>query len=174
MLPGSRARSLSLTPRCGTPMGLRVSTPSRFAVARYGLATVLVAAALGIRLVLDPVVETYAPFLPFTLAVLMAGRFGGSGPALAATGASILAAWYFLMDPPNSFAFVNAAQPASLALFAMVGIGISLITGQLRRALAISRQNEAQLRRFTESAPVALAMFDRDMRYLAASGTYRQ
>jgi two-component system cell cycle sensor histidine kinase/response regulator CckA len=155
-------------------MGLRVSTPSRFAVARYGLATVLVAAALGIRLVLDPVVETYAPFLPFTLAVLMAGRFGGSGPALAATGTSILATWYFLMDPPNSFAFANAAQPASLALFAMVGIGISLITGQLRRALAISRQNEAQLRRFTESAPVALAMFDRDMRYLAASGTYRQ
>jgi two-component system cell cycle sensor histidine kinase/response regulator CckA len=140
---------------------------------RYGLAAAGVAVALGVRWLLDPVLQTYAPYLPFTLAVMVAGRFGGRGPGLVATAASVLCSWYFLLEPRFSFA-ATPSQLASLALFAVVGAGISFLTGQLHQALDSSRRSESQLRRFTEFAPVAVAMFDREMRYLAVSERFKQ
>jgi PAS domain S-box-containing protein len=140
---------------------------------RYGLAALSVAAALGVRWLLDPILETYAPYLPFTLAVMVAGRFGGRGPALAATAGSVLCSWYFLLEPRYSFALANSAQAFSMGLFVIVGAGISILTGQLRQALDASRRNESQLRRFTEFAPAAIAMFDRALRYLAVSERFK-
>jgi two-component system cell cycle sensor histidine kinase/response regulator CckA len=140
---------------------------------RYGLAAAAVAAALGVRWLLDPVLQTYAPYLPFTLAVMVAGRFAGRGAALVATAGGALCSWYFLLEPRFSFE-ATPAQLASLALFAVVGTGISLFTGQLHRALDASRRGESQLRRFTQFAPVAVAMFDREMRYLAVSDRFKQ
>ena len=140
----------------------------------YGLAIATVAAALGIRWLLDPVLETYAPYLPFALAVMAAGRFCGQGPALAATATSMLGACYFLLEPRFSFALANRSEALSLALFAVVGVGISVMAGQLHRALDVTRHSEAQLRRFAEFAPVAIAMFDREMRYLAVSERFKQ
>jgi len=42
-----------------------------------------------------------------------------------------------------------------------------------RQAEAAMRERERNLLRFTEAAPVAIAMLDRDLRYLAASARYR-
>jgi len=151
----------------------RFDMPGSRVLGRYGLAAAAVAAALGVRWLLDPVLQTYAPYLPFTLAVMVAGRFAGRGPGLFATAGSVLCSWYFLLEPRFSFE-VTPAQLASLALFAAVGTGISLLTGQLHRGLEASRRSESQLRRFTEFAPVAIAMFDREMRYLAVSERFKQ
>ena len=52
-------------------------------------------------------------------------------------------------------------------------IGIALDITQRKQAEEAIRERERTLRRFTEVAPVAIAMFDRDMRYLAASERYR-
>ena len=140
---------------------------------RYALAAASVAGALGIRALLDPVLETYAPYLPFALAVMVVGRFGGRGPALAATLGSVLTSWYFLLEPRFSWQ-LNRAEAMSLVLFAIVGTGISVLAGQLHQALDVSRRSEVQLRRFIEFAPAAIAMFDREMRYLAVSHRYLQ
>jgi len=143
-------------------------------LAHYGLAAVSVAAALGVRWLLDPILEAYAPYLPFALAVMVAGRFGGRGPALAATAGGVLCSWYFLQEPRYSFVLASPAQALSMGLFAIVGAGISILTGQLRQALDASRRGESQLRRFAEFAPVAISMFDREMRYLAVSDRFKQ
>jgi len=146
----------------------------RESLVRYGVAAVSVAAALGVRWLLDPILEVYAPYLPFTLAVMVAGRFGGRGPALAATAGSVLCSWYFLLEPRYSLVLANSAQALTMGLFVIVGAGIAILTGQLRQALDVSRRGEAQLRRFTEFAPAAIAMFDREMRYLAVSDRFKE
>ena len=53
-------------------------------------------------------------------------------------------------------------------------IGIALDITHRKRAEELLREREEIQRRFTESAPVAIAMFDQEMRYLAASRRYRE
>ena len=52
-------------------------------------------------------------------------------------------------------------------------VGIVLDITARRRVEEAMRAREADLRRFAEFAPVAIAMFDREMRYLAASRRFR-
>ncbi len=52
-------------------------------------------------------------------------------------------------------------------------LGIALDITHRKQAEEAVRQREQNLRRFTEAAPVGIAMFDLDMRYLAASRRYR-
>ena len=54
-------------------------TVTRSAVFRYGVAAVAVATAAAARLLLEPALGPYAPYLPFALAVIVASRFGASG-----------------------------------------------------------------------------------------------
>nr|WP_281250993.1 PAS domain S-box protein [Sphingomonas mucosissima] len=54
-------------------------------VARYGVAVLAVAAALALRLALDPWLDDAAHYLLFTAAVVVVGVFGGPGPAVSAT-----------------------------------------------------------------------------------------
>jgi PAS domain S-box-containing protein len=51
-------------------------------------------------------------------------------------------------------------------------LAVSFITDITQRKLA-EHERERNLRRFTEVAPVAIAMFDREMRYLAVSQRFR-
>jgi PAS domain S-box-containing protein len=48
-------------------------------------------------------------------------------------------------------------------------VAISLLAGRFRLQSQALRQNEARLRQFIDLAPVPIAMFDTEMRYLAAS-----
>ncbi len=52
-------------------------------------------------------------------------------------------------------------------------VGIAVDITERRLAEEILRESEQNLKRFAETAPVAIAMFDRDMRYLAASRRFR-
>jgi PAS domain S-box-containing protein len=64
-------------------------------------------------------------------------------------------------------AFDKAGRAVSLG-------GITFDITDRKRAEEIVQERERTLRRFIEVAPVALAMFDREMRYLAVSGRYRE
>ena len=118
----------------------------RSAVSRYGVAAVAGVVALGIRMVLDPVLGEEAPYLPFTLAVIVASRFGGRGPGLAATGLGLLSIWYFILHPSYSFRLPSPNQTAGLALFAAVATAISLLIGQVRESLLSRVRSEERLR----------------------------
>ena len=52
-------------------------------------------------------------------------------------------------------------------------VGIVLDISEHKRAEESARAREQDLRRFAEVAPVSIAMFDREMRYLAASQRFR-
>lgn len=149
------------------------------AVLRYGLGLLAVAAALGVRIVIEPIAGTKWPFILFALAVVVAARFGGYGPGLVATGASTLAIWYFLLDPPYSFAIADRSEIGGIVVFTIVGAGISLLNGQLHSTLAALRgeiqQREQTAARLaeTESRTTAILetisdgfnIFDHEWRY---------
>src|SRR5579864_6448893 len=101
----------------------------------YSSAAATVAVAWLLRLAFDPFLGMYAPYLPFTLAIILAGRYGGRGPALAATGLSVLGSVYFLLESGYSDPVAGSKLAVILPLFAIVGIFISVLTGQLHRAL---------------------------------------
>ncbi len=140
----------------------------------YGAATATFALAYLLQALLAPSLGSHAFYLTFTVAIILTGRYGGRGPALAATGLSIIGSAYLLWTPPYSRAEIGHITIRALPFFSVVGICISVLTGQLHDALKISRNSEQQLRRFAMSAPVAIAMFDREMRYLAVSERFRR
>lgn len=120
----------------------------RSAPVRYAVAAAAVLAALGIRLALDPLLTRNSPYLPFILAIIVAAYFGGRGPALAAAALSVLASWYFLIDPRGSFAIVDRGAAGGLVLFAIVGCIIGLLVGRLRQALLDTARSEEPLSQF--------------------------
>lgn len=65
---------------------------------------------------------------------------------------------------------VFALNSGILALVARALERLSRVRGELD---ALDRRNAEQLSHFIEQAPAAMAMFDRDMRYLAASARWR-
>jgi signal transduction histidine kinase len=132
-------------------------------------------------MVLDAVLSRHSPYLPFVLAVIVAARFGGRGPALAATALSVLSAWYFLVEPRFSFTISEPGAAAGLAQFAIVGCLVSLLVGRLRRALLDSVRREELLRHLFESMEEGFAscemIYDAvgapcDFRYLAVNPAF--
>jgi PAS domain S-box-containing protein len=113
-------------------------------VSRYGVAAITVPVALSVRLLLFPLFREHSPYLPFTLAVMVAALFGGRGPGIAATALSALGAAWFFLAPIHSFAVANPAARADLALFVLVGCLISLLAGHSREShLSTARAADA-------------------------------
>ena len=82
----------------------------------------------------------------FVLAVIVAARYGGTLPGLAATVAGTLLGWYVFIPPRYSFAIANPAEAVDVALFALAGSVISLISGQLRQSFIRSARKSEALR----------------------------
>ena len=133
-------------------------TIERSAVLRYGVAAVAVAAATAVRLALEQVLGLYSPYLPFALAVIVASRFGGRGPGLAATALSLVAAAYFFLEPRYALWVSEPHALAGLALFGVVGTIISFLVGQLRESLVSSALKSARLEELNTALEMAHAM----------------
>ena len=119
---------------------------------RYGLATLGVAVALVVRLALDPALGRQSPLLLFTVATMVAARLAGTGPGLASTLLGGLCGWYFFVDQRFTFVIADPAEAVNLALFGLVGVGISLFGGQVRRSVGLIARSEERLRSAESSA----------------------
>ena len=87
------------------------------AIRRYAIAALIAAAAVGVRLAFDPILGLHSPFLIFPIAILLAARFGGRLPGLAATLLCAVGGWYFLTNPPFTFEFKGTADAEDIAVF---------------------------------------------------------
>jgi PAS domain S-box-containing protein len=96
------------------------------------------------------------------------------GPLFAAAGSLVLGLSILASFEIERGRFADAAFPFAERLlatdFAMLASAFAALA---IAALIAERKSAEQLRLFVEQAPVALAMFDRDMCYLAASQRYR-
>jgi signal transduction histidine kinase len=115
-------------------------------LSRYG-----VALALTARLVLEPMLRAVAPFLMFSLAVMVSAWYGGFGPGILATVVSEFIGDYFFIYPTHTFEIAeqNLAQKPELGLFLIIGATSSLLgrerkLSEERRRQLLSRESEAR------------------------------
>jgi PAS domain S-box-containing protein len=101
---------------------------------RYAFALICVAIATAVRLLLDPLLGTRFPFATVFFAVLAAAWYGGLGSAVVATLVGGVASAWFLLAPRHSLSMEGIDNQGGMALYLLVGLGISLIGGSMRRS----------------------------------------
>ncbi len=148
--------------------------PSRWVA--LALAAVLVALTLGLRALLVGVTGGRPMFILFVLPVLAGAYACGLFCGASATVLSALALKWLVLPPTRGLVFASAVDIAQWLSFCLVGVAVSALIEWLRRARRSAEERareldvvSAQQRLFIEHAPAAIAMFDRDMRYLAVS-----
>jgi PAS domain S-box-containing protein len=129
------------------------------------LAWLLPAAALLLQWPLWPWLAPYVWFLFFP-AVFFSARLGGLWSGLASTLISIGTVWYFFIPPVLAWMPKTPSAPHTAVLFLLMGSLFSLAQESLRRRLL---ESQTRLQTLIDHAPAAMAMFDRERRYLAVS-----
>jgi PAS domain S-box-containing protein len=98
---------------------------------RYGIAVLVAGVALGVGLLLEPLIPQDVSFLLMFGAIMVSAWYGGPGPGLLTMVVAGLAIGYFFLDPKGS-AFGVGAFP--LMVFFVEGTLVCLLTGALRTA----------------------------------------
>ena len=100
----------------------------------YGMVLVGVGAAIGLRAAAGLVMPAPPPFMTFFLAVLFATLVAGARGGLLAVGLSV-ASVLLLFLPPTATGGVWAVQHTQLAMFAVTGVLMVLMTKALRMGI---------------------------------------
>ncbi len=182
---------MDLVPRFSSlPVIGMVSYRNRPIWLRYMAAFLLAFIAAAIRRQFLGVLDYRLVFITFYPAVAFAAYWGGLGPGLLATAASAVFALFLWILPSSQFAMTELANKISLSVFIFGGCLISYLAERAFRnrvrvadkadeqlklaadyelAEIALRESEQRLRIFIEYAPVPLAMFDLQMRYISYS-----
>ena len=108
------------------------------------LALLLVAAATGLSLAIDPWVTLTSQAMVYLLAVVLAAfRLRAPAPALCAL-ASAMAMNFFLVPPRGTFAVDGPANLVALVALLVVALAIGRLSTHLRAETALARQGEAR------------------------------
>jgi PAS domain S-box-containing protein len=110
---------------------------------RYGVAVLVVGVALGIKLLLDPVITQDVPFLLLLGAVMVSAWYGGLGPGLLTVVLAGLATDFLFLRPQDPFA--PGAIP--LLVFFVEGTLVCLLTEALRTARRRAEASKAEAER---------------------------
>ena len=128
----------------------------------YLYAALLVAAAAGLRLMLDPLLGDRVVFLFFVPALLVGAVTGGFLPGVAATILGVAAGSAILMREP--FELPNQVDALLFALLGMsIAIGGESLRAMQRRNLEVRRallEREAHLRSILDTVPDAMIVID--------------
>ena len=127
----------------------------RSVLSRYGMAAIATLAALLGEITLTPVLGDHSPWSLFFLAIVVAGWWGGFGPALVATGLTATAGICFLVEPHGAFSANFAARAVEFTVFILSGIAISAIAESLHRGRRRMREQGDAIRASEERLRLA-------------------
>jgi PAS domain S-box-containing protein len=156
---------------------LRFGESPRPLALRYGAALLAALAALGLSLLVDSLTAGRLPALLFVVAIVVVAWYGGLGPALAATVLAVAALEVFLLAPSRDLRVDQATDLLALAVFVVVAVLVSWISGRTRLALEELRRRTAELQVRQAEADTAmgrLALLDRVARALTSSLDYER
>src|SRR5437868_1488779 len=106
---------------------------------KYYTAALLVIMAAILTLGIRPYFEGRAPLFIFTLAVLFAAGYGGTGPGLLATALSLGIAVMLFRD------HVLVMAQSSLSLFGMLSLAVSIVLGRLHHVNQLLSRTQSEL-----------------------------
>ena len=154
------------------------------------LAAGIAVVAVVLTFALDPWLGRNIPYGIFFLAVTITALYSGFVPALMATTLSALAACWLYLEPRHALWFAEFEDAASLALFIVLSIVISVLGYSVRKKLETAgrglrrqaalieerkqaaralRASEERFRAIFESSPDCILVWDRDYNYLYAN-----
>jgi PAS domain S-box-containing protein len=119
--------------------------------AAYGLALAAMIAAVGVRLLLHPLLGDRLPFITLFLAVAVAAWYGGRGPALLTFVTGALAVGFFILEPRYSFAVAQIEYQVGFLLYAAVCLGSIALFEALHKA-RMRAEAEVTARKVAEKA----------------------
>ncbi|HLL41270.1 MAG TPA: DUF4118 domain-containing protein, partial [Rubrobacteraceae bacterium] len=112
---------------------------------RYGVAVATVALALGLKLLIDPLIVQDTPFLLVFAAIMVSAWFGGLGPGLLATAIAAPITDYFFLPRVNSFSSPGV-ESLPLGLFVLEGILVSSVVASLHHARERAEKSAGEAR----------------------------
>ena len=120
----------------------------------YGVSLAAFITALALRFSLDAEIPRF-PFITFIPAVILSAFLAGSRAGVLCGSLSVLAAWYWFVDPIVPFSTnLNAGVGLGLFIFIIV-IDISIIEIAARAVDGLTKQ-QAQLNTIVETVPLGL------------------
>jgi signal transduction histidine kinase len=147
--------------------------------AHYPLAIALQIAMLWLRLRLPGIPATTPGLILFLIPIIPSAYFGGLGPGLVSTFCAAILTDFFLLKPvgtlwiSNPFNIVQWVTLIGLGVAATVSIHRPRVSRRrAQEAEAASRKTLETFRCFVEQSPNAAAIFDLDLRYIAASNRW--
>lgn len=165
----------SLEPPSLTPLLRAQAQPEKEKGSRVVLGAWLVSAGLVVAMFVIDLLSPlgYAVCMLYALPILLTRLIPDLRSTLIMAGATVSLTWVGVVLSPDAIAQHDSTNRA-LATALLVGISWILVTQKqstrhVQAAQQAMRESEERLRLFIEHAPVALAMFDRDMQYLAVS-----
>lgn len=118
----------------------------------YGCAIVSVALAIGLRPLLDPVLDLQLPYATVFLAILVTAWYGGFRPALAAVMLSAAAVDFFLLPARWRFDLTGSDQQIGMVLYTLTGLGIAGLVGSMQATQRALREPTRRWRRACANA----------------------
>jgi formate hydrogenlyase transcriptional activator len=130
---------------------IRMNSSLRFHApfTRYGFAVIAVATSTSLTFGLRGLGIVHSSFVLFYPAIVLVAMWSGFGPGILAAALAATAGGYFFMEPTNSFVVRTPEDVIAPALFAFVGVLLTVLTrsrSQARQALRVSEDelNRAQ------------------------------
>ena len=133
---------------------------------RYGIAVVIAATAVLIRLTLDPVWGQNLPYITLFPAVMLSAWIGGLWPGLLTTLITAVAAEYFWIPPVYSWRVDDKTNLVGLVLFAAIGLLFSMLNEAWRRGIDAVSASEERLRVTIQSLGDAVIATDQQGRVI--------
>jgi two-component system sensor histidine kinase KdpD len=118
--------------RAAGPPSVRIGTPGRTTLARYGSGLFIAAVALGVRLVIWPLIGTSAPFLHSFPAIILTAWLVGLGPSIMVTIVTAATSLVLFVAPRWDADVASRSDLVGLIVYVGVGALLGWMTTRFR------------------------------------------